>query len=378
MARKRSRKNLTTILDEGDSQAAGFFEVDTREGPLRSARVAAVPLSQCFPDRFQARIILPPDVKRKFFFGELDCYQAAGILLESAPHDAGLHRQVEDLLALGENILQVGQIEPATGSWITGPDGRPVFAIEVGERRFWSLALVAVQVQLEDEPNLQVIEEAVFSRERQISENVQREGNTAVDRARAIAGLILLQLQVEPDPDLLDDLDYFRQVNQVGRLPNGTWPPIAKQMKMSRTLMQRHLNILNLPTELVYLAKLYDVPEARLREVLAAPPEDWSDLLYLALDPAKTAEDIRRAAQGSTSAKKKRAAAGNPSAPERAASRVRSLMRLLRKDGSKRHHEQIATEYSVAVPRSEDLLLAADQLEQLARWMRILHRRREG
>ena len=47
---------------------------------------------------------------------------------------------------------------------------------------------------------LRIIEESHFSRERQIAENVQREGNTAVDRARAIAGLILMRLDIHPDP----------------------------------------------------------------------------------------------------------------------------------------------------------------------------------
>ena len=125
--------------------------------------------------------------------------------------------------------MELGQIEPAIGSWIPGGEGGHLFAIEVGERRFWGLALAAVQQGMEAEPVLRVIEESQFSRARQIAENIQREGNTAVDRARAIAGLILLGLDRHPDPELEDDLAYFRQVLDIRRLPNGTWPPLERQ-----------------------------------------------------------------------------------------------------------------------------------------------------
>ena len=191
MARKRTKKDLNNLFDASDSQAAGYFEPESQQPVAqRAARVVSVPLSQCLPDRFQSRIILPYEIKQQFFRGELDCFQAAATLIQAAQYDVGLQTQVDSLLGLGENILEFGQIEPATGSWLQ-QDGVHVFALEVGERRFWSLALAAVQHQLPQEPTLRIIEESNFSRERQIAENIQREGNTAVDRARAIAGFDL-------------------------------------------------------------------------------------------------------------------------------------------------------------------------------------------
>jgi len=230
MSRKRTKKDLSNLMVDRGSQAEGFFQTEQTTRPLRAARVVEIPLSHCRPDRFQARIILPPDLKAQFFSGELDCYQAIGSLLEAAQYDRGLQVQVEDLLALGENMLELGQIEPITGSWVQGNNRELYFAIEVGERRFWSLALTAVTRELPEEPVIQVVEESHFSRERQISENIQREGNTAVDLARAVAGLILLRLNMYPDPEMEDDLDYFRQILSITRLPNGTWPPIERTM----------------------------------------------------------------------------------------------------------------------------------------------------
>lgn len=377
MPRKRSSKNLDDLFTDADSQAAGFFEPEPRQGPRRGARVVEVPLSQCLPDRFQSRVILPPDLKQEFFRGVLDCYQTAGQLLEAAEADPGLDEQVGDLLALGENILELGQIEPATGSWIKDRDGTPRFAIEVGERRFWSLALAAVRHGFEQEPVLQVIEESQFRRERQISENIQREGNTAVDRARAIAGLILLQMDVYPDPDMADDLDYFRQVLDIRRLPNGTWPPVEKQMKLSRPVLERHLQILSLPSELVYMAKLYDVPEGRLREIVAAPPKDQKELLLLAIEEDLTARELKeRAAQQKQSVGRRPKSQSGASTHRKAASRLRSFLKLARKRDFSQDYEMVAAEFSASASEAEELLEVAEHLEQQAHWLRVLFDRR--
>jgi hypothetical protein len=378
MARKRTPKDLDALLSDEDSQAAGFFETEGHPAPQRTARVITVPLSQCLPDRFQSRVILPPELKAHFFRGELDCYAAAGQLLEAAGHDPGVESQVGGLLALGENILELGQIEPATGSWIPGAEGGHLFAIEVGERRFWSLALVAVQRELAEEPVLRVIEESTFSRARQIAENVQREGNTAVDRARAIAGLILLQLDRHPDPALADDLDYFRQVLKIRRLPNGTWPPLERQLQLSRPVLERHLQILRLPSELVYLAKLYAVPEGRLREVLAAPARRQKELLLLAIEEDLTARELQAARDQAPAARDQaRGRRGQASPQQKAASRLRSFFKLARSRAFRQDYEAVAAEISVDAVAAEELLDAAAHLEEQARWLREMYARRQ-
>ncbi len=376
MARKRSSKNIDNLFEDTDSQAAGYFESEVRPPVAhRAARVVTVPLSQCLPDRFQARIILPLEIKQQFFSGELDCYQAAASLLQVAEYDSGLQAQVNALLDLGENILEVGQIEPATGSWLQF-DGQPIFAIEVGERRFWSLVLVAVQRQLPEEPHLRVIEESQFSRERQIAENVQREGNTAVDRARAIAGLILLRLDMQPDPEMADDLDYFRQILKVKRLPNGTWPPIERQMRLSRPVLERHLQILRLSSELVYLAKLYDVPEGRLREIVAAPKNQQKEMMLLAIEVDLTARELREHAEQRAPQKGPRRKIG-VSTYAKAASRLRSFLKLARRRDFSQGYEPVAAEFSSAAQNAEELIEVAEHLEEQAHWLRVMYDRRQ-
>lgn len=376
MAAKRSRKNLDDLFTpEADSQAAGFFEPAERAAPQRGARVVAVPLSRCLPDRYQARVILPPDLKARFFAGELDCYQVAAELLEAAEDDPGLARQVGALLELGDNMLALGQIEPATGAWVSA-EGGPVFALEVGERRFWALALAAEADGLEEEPSLQVIEQAHLSRARQIAENIQREGNTAVDRARAVAGLILLALEIEPDPEGESDLDYYRRVLAIKRLPSGTWPPVERQLGLSRPTLERHLQILRLPDELVYQAKLYDVPEGRLREIVAAPADQQAALLELAIAEDLTARELQAAREARAPRRQpQRRPAQTPH--RQAAGRLRAFVRLARRGDFHAGYEAVASEFSVGARDPQELLEAAEHLEEQARWLRAVYQRRE-
>ena len=374
MSRKRTQKELGNLMADADSQAAGFFQTERSPAPTRAARVVEIPVSQCRPDRFQARIILPADLKVQFFNGELDCYETARQLLETAQHDAGLRSQVDDLITLGENILALGQIEPITGSWVQSVSQELYFAIEVGERRFWSLALMGVLHNLPHELTLRAIEESHFSRERQIAENVQREGNTAVDLARAVAGLILLKLDRNPDPLIQDDWDYFRQILTITRLPNGTWLPIERLLKRSRPVLERHLQLLQLPSDLLYIAKLYNVPEGRLREVLTAPVAQRRDMLLLALDEDMTARELRETV-AQLPVKKNRSSV-ILSSHKKAAGRLKSFLKLARRQDFAYNYEAVAVEYSVTSEQAEDLLETAEHLEKQASWLREMYIRR--
>jgi hypothetical protein len=375
MSRKRTQKELGNLMADPDSQAAGFFQADHPQAPARAARVVEIPVSQCRPDRFQARIILPADLKSQYFAGELDCFDTARSLIAAAQYDAGLQAQVEALSILGENIMELGQIEPITGSWVQGANRELYFAIEVGERRFWSLVLMTVIHNPPSEPTIRAIEESQFNRERQIAENVQREGNTAVDLARAAAGLILLRLDRHPDPHLEDDWDYFRQVLAITRLPNGTWLPIERLLKRSRPVLERHLQLLQLPGELLYMAKLYNIPEGRLREVLAAPASQRRNLLLLALEEDMTARELRETV--SNLPVKTIRSGISLSSHKKAAGRLRAFLKLARRQDFAQNYEAVAVECSIASVSAEDLLETAEHLENQAAWLREMYTRRK-
>lgn len=374
---KRTPKDLSQLRQNEEAQVNGLLAgAPASEAFLRPARVVSIPLSQILPDRYQSRVILPPELKHAFFTGEIDCYDAAHSLMVAADGDSGLRRQVDELFLLGESILTEGQIEPATGAWVQTQIG-PRFLLEAGERRYWSLALKAVQQGVEEEPRLQVIEQKENSRLRQVAENLQREDISAVDLAKATAALILILLDKHPDPEAENELDYYRQALQVKRLPSGTWPTVERIVGFSRPYLYRHLQILALDDELLYLASLYRLEERRLREIVTAPKERQRGLLLAAIDEQLSSADLERAAQEPEPARESRGPRTSPGPHRQMASRVKSWLKIIREPGFDLDYDRVAGELSVLLRDPEELEIAAENLEALAASLRKIRARRK-
>ncbi len=59
--------------------------------------------------------MLPPEIRARFYAGELDAYQAAREWLANAAKAAEGHgREIRDLLAMGETFERDGQVNPIT------------------------------------------------------------------------------------------------------------------------------------------------------------------------------------------------------------------------------------------------------------------------
>ena len=178
-----------------------------------------------------------------------------------------------------------------TGSWVALPDGRYIFMIETGERRFWAACLRAVRDHLTDEPLLRVEVIEHPTRQRQVLENRHAEPPSAVGQSCEVAGLILAELGIAPDPAVADEYDYFRQA-RAQRMPAGLWEKIMPIMQLTRPRMVQLLNILQLPTALLELADRYRLPERVLREVLSLPREHWERTLRTAIQEQLTADQV--------------------------------------------------------------------------------------
>lgn len=373
---KRTHKDLNQLRQAEEPQVNGLLpSTPAKEQSQRSARVVSVPLSQVLPDRYQARVILPPELKAAFFMGEIDCYSAARSLMVAADGDPGLRRQVDELLFLGESILSEGQIEPATGAWVQTQVGFR-FLLEAGERRYWSLVLKAVERELQDELRLQVIEQKETSRLRQVAENMQREDISAIDLAKSTASLILILLDHHPEPDGANELDYYRQALQIKRLPSGTWPTVERIVRLSRPYLHRHLQILALDDELLYLASLYRLEERRLREIIAAPKKRQRGLLLAAIEEQLSSADLERAAQETEPARGSRSARTSPGPHRQAAIRVKSWLKVMHQSGADADYDRVAGELSAMLRDPQDLEIAADSLEALAHSVRRIRDRR--
>jgi hypothetical protein len=284
------------------SQITKEIPVDTdplRQQPL----VESVPLSRVVPDRYQARLALPPEIKTPFFTGEIDCYEAARSLLIAAEGDSGLFRLVGELQLLGQSILNESQIDPATGSWLETGNG-PVFVLETGERRFWSLALQAVSLQLREEPELKVISQPGNSRQRQVVENFLREDFCAVEMGKAVATMILESMDIYP-ADGEDEMVYYRKALRYDRLPRHTWPEIERLTGYSRPVLYRHLHLLELDDDLLYLAILYRLPEGALRDIITAPTGERRGMVLALIEKHLSTSDSESRAHAEREASNK-------------------------------------------------------------------------
>lgn len=344
---------------------------------LQKPQVISVPLSQVVPDRYQARLAIPPEIKSAFFSGEIDCYKAAQLLLVAAEGDAGLARLVGSLRQLGQSILTERQIEPATGTWVDAENG-PMFILETGERRFWSLALEAVVRKLKDEPALLVLPQPGNSRQRQVAENFVREDLCAVEMGQAIAIMILESLDIYPEEGE-NELSYYRRALNIQRLPAGIWAEIKRLTGHSRPVLYRHLCILSLSDELLYWATLYRLPERVLRDIVTAPHEKQRGMILRVIDEKQQlAEEASGLEQGKSRTAKKaprsRSAAG---VNRRLAAQVFSIVKSITKQGKEsRVYDEIAAELSLLLKDPEDLSSAAAVFEGLALSSKKMHQRR--
>ncbi len=276
-------------ISTGEKQ---FSPVTARVETLQQVeRIERLKPSQMLPDRFQPRRLLPAVLRINFFSGKLDCYQTAAEWINLSKNDPGMRAEIERLLAMGNSFDEHGQIKPITGSWLPTQDGRYIFQIETGERRFWAACLRAVNEKLEEEPLLRVEVVEKPTRQRQVLENRHAEPPSAVGQACEIAALILSELGIQPDPMLSDEYDYFRQA-RLQRMPAGMWERIMPIMQLTRPRMVQLLNILQMPTPLLELADRYRLSERVLREILASPREGWERMLRLSIQNNLTSDEV--------------------------------------------------------------------------------------
>jgi len=283
---------------EQPSKANSLFEKAGGEARVLSQieepqveRIERLPPSQMMPDRFQPRRLLPTELRRPFYAGQIDCYQAARQWLQMARNDPAIKAEVDRLLAMGSSFEEHGQIKPITGTWVETSDGAYLFQIETGERRFWAACLQYIVSRMKEEPLLRVEVIANPTRSRQVLENRHAEEPTAVGRACEVAALILAELEIHPDPGVQDEFDYFRQATG-RRMPVGLWDKIIPIMQVSRVQLEHLLKILNLPDRLLDLADRHRLPERVLREVLRMPEADWETLLVAAIKQKLTASQL--------------------------------------------------------------------------------------
>jgi len=346
---------------------------------LSRIKVSPVPLSQIVLDRYQPRPILPVQdgLRDDFFSGKSDWRKTASQWLELSKKSAGIKSQVKELLDMGISISELNQIEPASGAWIESKPGEIKMLLSTGERRFWSLALLA-ESNNEGEPQLEVQEIDIdeLNLARQIVENESAKPLSAIGKARAIAGLILEQIgQLPPELDRNSDNpptdhDYYRSVLDIEKIsgnkqmPRGMWETVGEIMGMERSYMVFHLNLLKFPRDLQYQAEINELSEGVLREILFFHPDTWTKAMNLAIKDKLTVAQLKQI----YITKKKKSKVDSPAS--KAASRLKAFWKITREIKTAKDIEQVATDFSVGLDKKE-ILDGANVLEKLAAKLRL-------
>ena len=252
--------------------------------------VYRVPLSMIKPDRFQARFLLPFELREAFFRQEIDWEETVRKWMALAEQDRLVRREIEELIALGDSLHDTGQIKPITGQVIT-EDGREVFKMLTGERRFWATAFQSVLSGRKDEPYVLAIIDNQPSLEKQIAENMAYKALTPVGKARAAARIVLESNGIQPN-ESLDEYSYFRQVLDV-RLSDETKDMLLKTLQLERTYYGRLMKFFELPQDLLEICDRAEMPERVLREIMQYDAKFWpAAVRYYAEHDGRTYQDV--------------------------------------------------------------------------------------
>ena len=252
--------------------------------------VYRVPLSMIKPDRFQARFLLPFELREAFFRQEIDWEETVRKWMALAEQDRLVRREIEELIALGDSLHDTGQIKPITGQ-VINEDGREVFKMLTGERRFWATAFQSVLSGRKDEPYVLAIIDNQPSLEKQIAENMAYKALTPVGKARAAARIVLESNGIQPN-ESFDEYSYFRQVLDV-RLSDETKDMLLKTLQLERTYYGRLIKFFELPQDLLEICDRAEMPERVLSEIMQYDAKYWpAAVRYYAEHDGRTYQDV--------------------------------------------------------------------------------------
>ncbi len=282
-----SGMELTGVFTQGDNETEEAAEQPRPLKPASRIQVNrqstyTIQISAIRPDRYQARHVLPRQLRRAFFKGEADWREVTRQWVEMARKDKLVRQELDELMQLGRSLDQDGQIKPITGHFRKDEEGQQFFQILTGERRFWATAIRALISGAEEEPQVLALVDEDPTVRKQILENITHKPLTAVGKARAIARIILEEAGVMPKPEETE-YDYFQKMFDV-KTTAETAQLIEETLGISQYQYYRFRKLLELPMELQDLADHADVPEGILRQINAMTEEEQRKALSYYLD----------------------------------------------------------------------------------------------
>ena len=254
----------------------------------------SIQISAVRPDRYQARHVLPRQLRQKFFNNEMDWREVAKQWIELARKDNLVRNELDELMQLGRSLDQDGQIKPITGSFIKNEKDEQIFLILTGERRFWATVIRTVMSGDEEEPNVLALVDEDPTVRKQILENITHKPLTAIGKARAIARIILEEAGVFPEPNQSEH-DYFKKMFDV-KTTAETAQLIEETLGISQYQYYRFRKLLELPVQLQYMADQADIPEGILRQLSSMSDEEQTKAIdyYLKQEDPPSVREFQR------------------------------------------------------------------------------------
>jgi hypothetical protein len=254
----------------------------------------SIQISAIRPDRYQARHVLPRQLREKYFDGKFDWRETAVKWIELARKDKLVRNELDELMQLGRSLDQDGQIKPITGHFTKDENGQQIFKILTGERRFWAIAIRAIMAGDENEPDVLALVDEDPTVRKQILENITHKPLTAIGKARAISRIILEEAGVHPEPGETEDV-YFQKMFDV-KTTAETAQLIEETLGISQYQYYRFRKLLELPLNLQYLSDQADIPEGILRQIMALSPEEQEKAVeyYLKQEEPPSVREFKR------------------------------------------------------------------------------------
>ena len=291
---KKNFGNLIGMTSDAFDASAIETPVEMDDAPKmvnHRQSVYRVPLSMIQPDRFQSRLLLPFELREPFFNRRATWEATVQKWLKLAESDRLIKRELDELIALGDSLHDTGQIKPVTGQ-VLSHNGRDIFHMLTGERRFWATAIKAVRDGYESEPYVLALIDNQPTLEKQIAENMAYKALTPVGKARAAARLVLEENGISPQVGQ-DELSYFRQISNV-RLSDETRELLQRTLQMERTYFGRLMKFFELEQKELEIADRAEMPERVLREIMAYDRKLWPDAVaFYAAYEGRTYQDVQ-------------------------------------------------------------------------------------
>ena len=327
--------NVFTRTDSGEETEAQPTQQPRRPASkiqVNRQSTYSIQISAVRPDRYQARHVLPRQLREPFFNRELDWRETATRWLELARSDSLVRNELDELMQLGRSLDQDGQIKPITGSFIKDEEGQQTFLILTGERRFWATVIRSVMAGDEEEPQVLALVDSDPTVRKQILENITHKPLTAIGKARAIARIILEEADVYPSPDEAEDV-YFKKMFDV-KTTAETAQLIEEMLGISQYQYYRFRKLLELPIELQYLADQADIPEGILRQLMSMSAKEQKKAVdyYLKQEEPPSVREFQRLLEEGPledePAKKRKPRAPKPPVVKLASSFSRSVSKM--------------------------------------------------